>query len=205
MPSDQTRRDDKIARLQRAIEKITSGEIQGESPLVDREFEQALAPVVAKATRLIDHRPRSEYELRTRLLDAEFDPELVEEVIARCLSNGMLDDEQFAREWVRQRVEHNNKSVSVLRQELRHKGITGSLAEEALDTVDADKQKAIMHRLIDKKAQSVKTVPVNRKEYDKALRRIVGVAARRGFPEGQALGYAREALEARIGELKDYS
>ena len=202
MSGRQSPKNQKIARLQEAIEKIASGETQGEEPLVDREYERAVAPVAAKANRLINHRPRSEHELRTRLLEADFPPELVEEVISRCLNNGMVDDAIFAREWVRQRAEHNKKSVSVLRQELKQKGIAGYIAEEALSTVDEDDQQAIMKGLIDKKARGMKTPPQDRKEYDKALRRIVGVAARRGFPEGQALGYAREALEARIAEIE---
>lgn len=202
MSGRQSPQDQKIARLREAIEKLASGETQGDEPLVDPEYEQAVAPVVAKANRLINHRPRSEHELRTRLLEADFPSELVEEVISRCLKNGMVDDATFAREWVRQRAEHNKKSVSVLRQELKRKGIMGTIAEEALSTVDEDDQLAIMKGLIDKKAREVKTPPQDRKEYDKALRRIVGVAARRGFPEGQALGYAREALEARIAEIE---
>ena len=202
MSGRQSPKNQKIARLQEAIEKIASGETQGEEPLVDREYERAVAPVAAKANRLINHRPRSEHELRTRLLEADFPPELVEEVISRCLNNGMVDDAIFAREWVRQRAEHNKKSVSVLRQELKQKGIAGYIAEEALSTVDEDDQQAIMKGLIDKKARGMKTPPQDRKEYDKALRRIVGVAARRGFPEGQALGYAREALETRIAEIE---
>ena len=52
-----------------------------------------------------------------------------------------------------------------------------------------------------KKAGTVKTVPADRGEYDKALRRIVGVAARRGFPEGRSLTAARAALDERISEL----
>jgi regulatory protein len=47
----------------------------------------------------------------------------------------------------------------------------------------------------------VKTVPADRRDYDRALRRIVGVAARRGFPQGRSLTAARQALDARIAEL----
>ena len=202
MTSKQPGQEEKIARLRETIEKIACGEFQGEDPLVDREFEQAIAPVAAKATRLINHRPRSEQELRQRLVEADFAPELVEEVISRCLSNGMLDDAHFAREWVRQRSEHNKKSVSVLRQELQRKGINSAVAEDALATVDEGDQQRIMQALIDKKACGVKEAPADRKEYDKVLRRVVGVAARRGFPEGKALSYARIALDQRIAELE---
>ncbi|KGM19414.1 regulatory protein RecX [Corynebacterium auriscanis] len=193
--------DDRIARLRDAIEKIARGEAHRDSQIVDREFEQALAPVAAKATRLINHRARSEHELRTRLLEEDFAAELVEEAISRCQNNGMLDDEQFASEWVRQRSQHCKKSTSVLRQELQRKGVQAGLIEQALETIDEDQQKEIMRQLIDKRARSVKRRPTDWKQYRSELRRLMGVAARRGFPEVEAKEYAEIALNRRIEEL----
>ena len=56
--------------------------------------------------------------------------------------------------------------------------------------------------LAQKKARSIKTIPSDRRERDKALRRIVGVLARRGFNEGMSLQIAIAALEARCAELR---
>lgn len=55
--------------------------------------------------------------------------------------------------------------------------------------------------LAEKKARSLKSVPADRKERDKELRRIVGVLARRGFNEGMSLNIAISALEERCEEL----
>ena len=190
--------DGKIEALRQAIANYTPCEGGG---LVDAAEEEKLAPIKAKAVRLINHRARSTEELRRRLLEAEFAPEGVEEVIDRCTANGMLDDAEFAREWVRQRAKNQKKSVAVLRRELQRKGIGAALIEDALEQVDEESQQHILEDLVHKKAASIKTRPADRKEYDKALRRVVGVAARRGFLEGQALHYARRALDARIEEL----
>lgn len=192
-----------LERLRRAVAEIGEGTA---APLVDRELEQRLAPLVAKATRLIEHRDRSEAELRRRLTDALAegeDPRLVDTVIDRCLANGMLDDARFAHEWVRQRQQNQKKSVAVLRRELRDKGVASPVIEEALDQVTEDDQEGILRALVTKKAGTVKTIPADRTEYEKALRRVVGVAARRGFPAGQSLSAARDALDARITELGD--
>lgn len=192
-----------LERLRQAVAGIGAGET---APLVDRELEQRLAPLVAKATRLINHRDRSEAELRRRLTDAleeGEDPQLVDTVIRRCLDNGMLDDARFAGEWVRQRQHNQKKSVAVLRRELRDKGVASPLIEDALSQVTEDDQEEILRGLVTKKAGTVKTVPADRGEYEKALRRIVGVAARRGFPAGQSLSAARDALDARIAKLGD--
>ena len=198
MPIRHGERDQKIAALRQAIANYSPGEGEG---FVDAAEEERLAPIKAKAVRLINHRARSTTELRQRLLDAEFEPEGVEEVIDRCTASGMLDDAQFAQEWVRQREKNQKKSVAVLRRELQRKGIAQALIEDALAQVDEQSQEQILEELVTKKAASLKTRPADRKEYDKALRRVVGVAARRGFPQGVALTYARRALDARIEEL----
>jgi regulatory protein len=183
------------------VSEVGQGQVE---PIVDRELEKALAPLVAKATRLINHRDRSEAELRRRLtesLEEGEDPRLVDTVVSRCLDNGMLDDERFAHEWVRQRQHNQKKSVSVLRRELRDKGVASAIIEDALGQVTEEDQQDILQALVTKKAATVKTVPADRAEYEKALRRIVGVAARRGFPAGAGMDAARAALDARISEL----
>lgn len=190
-----------IDRLRRAVSEVGQGQAE---PIVDRELEKKLAPLVAKATRLINHRDRSEAELRHRLTEAleeGEEPRLVDTVVSRCLDNGMLDDERFAHEWVRQRQHNQKKSVSVLRRELRDKGVASPVIEDALSQVSDEDQQDILQALVTKKAGTVKTVPADRAEYDKALRRIVGVAARRGFPAGAGMDAARAALDARIGDL----
>ena len=191
-----------IDRLRRAVSEVGQGQAE---PIVDRELEKKLAPLVAKATRLINHRDRSEAELRHRLTEAleeGEEPRLVDTVVSRCLDNGMLDDERFAHEWVRQRQHNQKKSVSVLRRELRDKGVASPVIEDALGQVSDEDQQDILQALVTKKAGTVKTVPADRAEYDKALRRIVGVAARRGFPAGAGIDAARAALDARISELE---
>lgn len=194
-----------IEQLQAAIAAVQRGE--GTGDILDERLEEHLAPLKDKATRLISHRDRSVEELRRRLSDTvgpdgeTVDPDLIELVIERCIANGMLDDVRFAREWVRQRQQNQRKSVSVLRRELVDKGVSAHVIEGALEQVDEDDQDAILHGLVTKKAGTVSEVPADRREYDKALRRIVGVAARRGFPEGRSLAVARQALELRIEEL----
>lgn len=191
-----------IDRLRQAVSEVGQGQAE---PIVDRELEKKLAPLVAKATRLINHRDRSEAELRRRLTEAleeGEEPRLVDTVVSRCLDNGMLDDERFAHEWVRQRQHNQKKSVSVLRRELRDKGVASPVIEDALGQVSDEDQQDILQALVTKKAGTVKTVPADRAEYDKALRRIVGVAARRGFPAGAGMDAARAALDARISELE---
>ncbi len=192
--------EDKIADLREALQNWEEGDT---APIIDAEAEKALAPVRAKAVGLLNHRDRSAHELRTRLLDAEFAEELVEQVVERCIENGMVDDARFAGEWVRQRHENQKKSPAVLRRELQNKGVHGTLIEEALQQISWDSQQETIAQLVTKKAGTVKAVPADRTEYNKVLKRVVGVAARRGFPEGACLAAARQALDERINQLEN--
>ncbi|MBB3116566.1 regulatory protein RecX [Corynebacterium bovis] len=189
-----------IARLKAAVEAYGTGE-GPVAPLIDEREEEILAPVKARARRLVDHRDRSAHELRTRLIDAGFDDRAVSAVVDACVANGMVDDARFAREWVRQRHRNQHRSAAVLRRELRDKGVDDGVIEDALAQVTADDEREAVRLLVGRRAASVKRVPRDRTAYDRELRRVVGVAARRGFPEGLSLAMAREALDARIAEL----
>lgn len=190
---------EKLEQLRQALEAYEKGEAEG--GLFDREAEEAKSKVRSRALGLLDQRSRSRQELYDRLVQAEFAPEVVDEVLDDLAHAGLIDDAAFAAEWVRQRHKRRGKSRSVLDRELREKGVSQEDRDEALAQIDAADEEAMARALAEKKARSVKSVPVDRKERDKALRRIVGVLARRGFNEGMSLNIAISALEERCEEL----
>lgn len=190
---------EKLEQLRQALAAYEKGEAG--CGLFDREAEEAKSKVRSRVLGLLDQRSRSRQELYDRLVQAEFDPEVVEDVLDDLAHAGLIDDAAFAAEWVRQRHKRRGKSRSVLDRELREKGVSQEDRDEALDQIDAADEEAMARALAEKKARSVKSVPVDRKERDKALRRIVGVLARRGFNEGMSLNIAISALEERCEEL----
>lgn len=190
---------EKLEQLRQALEAYEKGEAEG--GLFDREAEEAKSKVRSRVLGLLDQRSRSRQELYDRLVQAEFDPEVVDEVLDDLAHAGLIDDAAFAAEWVRQRHKRRGKSRSVLDRELREKGVSQEDRDEALSQIDAADEEAMARALAEKKARSVKSVPADRKEREKALRRIVGVLARRGFNEGMSLNIAISALEERCEEL----
>ena len=62
-------------------------------------------------------------EVRRHLTRAAFPAALVEEVVARLLELGMLDDKAFATAWVESRDRARPRGESALRAELHRKGI----------------------------------------------------------------------------------
>lgn len=189
---------EKLRALQKALE-----EYSGAEPLVDENREKALSRVRERALLLLDSRARSRQELRDRLVKAEFEPELVDEVLDSFQRNGLVDDLAFAREWVRQRFERRGKSAAMLDVELQRKGVGEADRAEALSVIDRDDEREVARALATKKAKQVKRIPEDRQQRDKELRRIVGVLARRGFNSGMSLELAREALDERCAELEE--
>lgn len=192
-----TTQEEKILQLKQALEEFDS---QG-SDLFDHKLEEEKADVRRRGLLLLDQRARSRSELKKRLLALEFDEKLVEMVLDDFESSKLLNDEQFAHEWVRQRHEWRGKSRSVLDRELQDKGIAQGIRAEALEQVTAESEEDIARGLAEKKARSIKAKPADRAEYDKALRRVVGVLARRGFNQGMSLQIAKQALNDRIDAL----
>lgn len=191
-----TSQEQRIAQLRAAMAEYTPGS------LFDHEAEEAKGAVRRRALLLLDARGRSRHELRGRLVDLEFDPVVIDDVLDDLAGVGLLDDAVFAHEWVRQRHARRGKSARVLDRELRDKGVDARTRADALEQIDpADEEETARH-LAAKKARSVRTVPQDQAESDKVLRRIVGVLARRGFNQGMSLRIAREALEERVAQLQ---
>lgn len=188
-------RDARIDQLRQALADFRPGS------LFDHEAEEAKAAVRKRALLFLDARARSRHELRGRLLDLEFEEGVVDDVLDDLAGVGLLDDAAFAHEWVRQRHARRGKSSRVLDRELQDKGVDSATRADALEQIDAADEEATARALAEKKARSVRTVPADRAERDKALRRIVGVLARRGFAQGMSLRIARDALDERVAQL----
>lgn len=97
-----------------------------ETPAERRERKAAIddpAVVLEAAARFLEARPRSVAEVRRRLGQTGYRPELVDGAIARLTEIGVLDDEQFARQWVESRDRAHPRGEHALIVELRQKGI----------------------------------------------------------------------------------
>ncbi|HEY8438655.1 MAG TPA: regulatory protein RecX [Candidatus Limnocylindrales bacterium] len=79
--------------------------------------------VLAAALRFLEARSRSVAEVRRRLGFAGYRPDLVEGAIGRLSELGMLDDAEFARQWVESRDRAHPRGERALVMELRQKGI----------------------------------------------------------------------------------
>ncbi|NNG96916.1 regulatory protein RecX [Gordonia araii NBRC 100433] len=119
-----------------------------------------------------------------RLTRRGFSSEEIEAVMARLDKHQLLDDEEFAREWVRSRAEYSRRGSVGLRHELRAKGIDEVFVVAALEEVDPDDEYRRARELVERKLSSSKADLSEREVRESMKRRLSGMLLRRGFPQG---------------------
>ena len=80
-----------------------------------------------KALSYLTHRPRSKAEVRQYLTQRDFSESVADEVIVRLERVGLVNDTDFARFWVENRVKFRPRGRRMLRYELYQKGIEDAI------------------------------------------------------------------------------
>ncbi|EKT79403.1 recombination regulator RecX [Rhodococcus opacus M213] len=135
-------------------------------------------------------RARSRAELAERLAKKGYSPEIAERVLDRLTEVGLVNDADFAQQWVHSRHTYSGKGKRALALELRRKGIGQEDATEALAQIDSEDERARATELVEKKLRTVSA-----DDRDRAVRRLVSMLARRGFPQGMAFEVVKEQLD----------
>lgn len=136
-------------------------------------------------------RARSKHEIEQKLLQAGYRPCTVEMVIYKLERENLLDDADFARQWVESR-QHHKLGRSRIAQELRRKGVSQEEAEDALSFIEDDDQLSGAISLAEKAASRIKPGEDKRKTYS----RIAAMLARRGY----SWDIAKEAIQQALSE-----
>lgn len=93
-----------------------------------------------RALKLLDYRKRSISEVEQRLKKADYEADIIKEVINSLEDMGFLDDEDFAQSWIDSRISGKGMGKNRVKWELRQKGVDDGIAEEALSLVDSDSE-----------------------------------------------------------------
>jgi regulatory protein len=87
------------------------------------------------ALHLLSFRARTVSEVQKRLRRKNFAPAHINQVVRELEEVGLLDDGEFARMYVRDRLNVRPMGRRAIRQKLRLHGVEGSIADQALDEV----------------------------------------------------------------------
>ncbi len=177
---------------------------RGRTPAERRDLRaqsEDLAEALDAAARLLEARPRSEDEVRRRLLRLGYPPELVEAAVGRLLALGYLDDVAFARSWVESRDRARPRGEHALRRELGLKGVDRAVVDSVLgerrgDAADGggspDADEVAAERLLSKRLSAI----AREQDPRRRLQRAYALLARGGFSPDVCASVARRVLEA---------
>ena len=100
-------------------------------------------------------------------------------MLDRLADVGLVDDADFAEQWVRSRRVNAGKGKRALAAELRTKGVDNEVITAALADIDAGAERERAEQLVRDK--------LRRERLDdddaKVMRRLVGMLARRGYSQ----------------------
>jgi regulatory protein len=140
--------------------------------------------------------PRTRAELAELLAEREIPDEVATKVLDRFNEVGLIDDAAFASAWVESRHRARGLSKRALAQELRRRGVDDELARDALEELDPDQEAATARVLVRRKLPSMRSL-----DRQVAIRRLLGMLARKGYPGGLAMSIIKEELAASDEEL----
>jgi regulatory protein len=160
-----------------------------------------LAVARAICLRLLTDRARSRHELEEALRRRAVPEEAVRATVARLREVGLINDGEFAEQWVRSRHVHKGLGRHALVVELRRKGVAEDVAGEALEELDADAEESRARQLVERKLRGM--VLDSPEQRAVAVRRLAGMLARKGYGYGIAFRVVRDAIAAHGAEADE--
>jgi regulatory protein len=144
----------------------------------------------ALCLRLLTARARTRAELEGQLAKRGYPDEVSQRVLDRLAQVGLVNDEDFAEQWVRSRRVNAGKGKRALAAELRNKGVDNDVITAALADIDAGAERERAEQLVRDKLRREKLGD----DDTKVARRLVGMLARRGYSQSMALDVVTSEL-----------
>jgi regulatory protein len=146
--------------------------------------------------------PRSRAQLTDALVRRGVPPDVVERVLDRFEEVELVDDAEFARQWVQTRHTGRGLARRALSHELRHRGIDDETARAAVGRIDDDDELLAAQDLVRRRLRAMSA-----DDPDRRTRRLAGMLARKGYSSGVAMRAIRdcvaEAADVAAGDEDD--
>jgi regulatory protein len=141
--------------------------------------------------RLLTARARTRAELEGQLTKRGYPDEVSDRVLDRLTKVGLVDDADFAEQWVQSRRANAGKGKRALAAELRTKGVDDDVITAALADIDGGAERERAERLVRDKLRREK---LGDDDDTKIARRLVGMLARRGYGQTLAFDVVKDEL-----------
>lgn len=130
-----------------------------------------------KTLKFLSFRPRSKKEIENYLKQKKAGTEIVKKVILKLEKLGFLNDLDFAKWLVDNRLKFRPRGPVILKSELIKKGIDREIIDQILEKIDDQKQHELALKIAQKQVQKYKNLDKN-----KFYQKMAGFLGRRGFP-----------------------
>jgi len=141
--------------------------------------------------RLLTARARTRAELEGQLAKRGYPYDVSKRVLDRLTQVGLIDDADFAEQWVRSRRANAGKGKRALAAELRTKGVDNDVIMAALDGIDAGAERQRAEKLVRDRLRREK---LGDDDDAKIARRLAGMLARRGYNQTMAFDVVKDEL-----------
>ena len=145
----------------------------------------------ALCLRLLTVRARTRSELEAQLTKRGYPDDVSTRVLDRLTEVGLVDDADFAEQWVRSRRANAGKGKRALAAELRTKGVDNEVITATLADIDAGAERQRAEQLV---ADKLRREKLDDGDDTKVARRLVGMLARRGYSQTMAFDVVQVAL-----------
>ncbi|BBX39078.1 recombination regulator RecX [Mycobacterium simiae] len=139
----------------------------------------------ALCLRLLTARSRTRAELSGQLAKRGYPGDVSARVLDRLTAVGLVDDRDFAEQWVRSRHSRAGKSKRALAAELHTKGVAKEVIAAALADIDGATERERAEELVRAKLRR-ETLSGDSNDEARITRRLVGLLARRGYSQNLA-------------------
>lgn len=99
----------------------------------------------------ISKKMRCESEIRKYLKDKNIDEELCDQIIVKLRNNNLLDDRNYIKSYISDKVRLNNLGLNKIKQELIKLNLDSKIIDEEIDSYPKDDLLLNLEKLIDKK------------------------------------------------------
>jgi regulatory protein len=133
----------------------------------------------ALCLRLLTARARTRAELSGQLTKRGYPDDIRDRVLDRLAAAGLVDDADFAEQWVRSRRANSGKSRRALAAELHTKGVDNDIITTALGGLDAAAERERAEQLVRARLRR----EALGEDDTRVSRRLAAMLARRGYSQ----------------------
>jgi len=140
--------------------------------------------------RMLTAAPRTRAQLAAALSRRGVPEEVAEALLGRFAEVKLIDDAMFASAWVESRHHGRGLSGRALAAELRQRGVPPGDIKAAVGQLKPDQEIATARALVARRLAGTRGQPLQAR-----IRRLMGLLARKGYPQALTYRVVREALE----------